>query len=238
MSNLVSTSNHLKEYTEYLNYEKNFSKYTVKNYNIDINKFLNYLKTKEITKLNEINNETIQMYIISLNNDGLNPNSVSRIKSSVCSFIKFLYKKKYIPKDPIIRITVPKKQKKQPQKKTKQIRKNQQIEELPNEKNILAEGGEFYFCPKDKLLFSGINRNTIAGAEYVASFLNANELILIDTPSFHLDTVFTTVFDKKGALSAMIVCEELVTKNSFKNPDMLDGDWSYSPNSFGNPAFG
>ena len=92
MSNLVSTSNHLKEYTEYLNYEKNFSKYTVKNYNIDINKFLNYLKTKEITKLNEINNETIQMYIISLNNDGLNPNSVSRIKSSVCSFIKFLYK--------------------------------------------------------------------------------------------------------------------------------------------------
>ena len=114
MSNLASTSNHLKEYTEYLNYEKNFSKYTVKNYNIDINKFLNYLKTKEITKLNEINNETIQMYIISLNNDGLNPNSVSRIKSSVCSFIKFLYKKKYIPKDPIIRITVPKKQKKLP----------------------------------------------------------------------------------------------------------------------------
>ena len=41
MSNSVSTSNHLKEYTEYLNYEKNFSKYTVKNYNIDINKFLN-----------------------------------------------------------------------------------------------------------------------------------------------------------------------------------------------------
>ena len=97
-----------------LNYEKNFSKYTVKNYNIDINKFLNYLKTKEITKLNEINNETIQMYIISLNNDGLNPNSVSRIKSSVCSFIKFLYKKKYIPKDPIIKLTVPKKQKKLP----------------------------------------------------------------------------------------------------------------------------
>ena len=98
---------------------------------------------------------------------------------------------------------------------------NFNLKELPTEKNILAEGGEFYFCPKDKLLFSGINRNTIAGAEYVASFLNANELILIDTPSFHLDTVFTTVFDKKGALSAMIVCEELVTKNSFKNLEKI-----------------
>ena len=98
---------------------------------------------------------------------------------------------------------------------------NFNLKELPAKKNILAEGGEFYFCPKDKLLFSGINRNTIAGAEYVASFLNANELILIDTPSFHLDTVFTTVFDKKGALSAMIVCEELITKNSFKNLEKI-----------------
>ena len=98
---------------------------------------------------------------------------------------------------------------------------NFNLKELPTEKNILAEGGEFYFCPKDKLLFSGINRNTIAGAEYVASFLNANELILIDTPSFHLDTVFTTVFDKQGALSAMIVCEELITKDSFKNLEKI-----------------
>ena len=98
---------------------------------------------------------------------------------------------------------------------------NFNLKELPTKKNILAEGGEFYFCPKDKLLFSGINRNTIAGAEYVASFLNANELILIDTPSFHLDTVFTTVFDKQGALSAMIICEELITKDSFKNLEKI-----------------
>ena len=98
---------------------------------------------------------------------------------------------------------------------------NFNLKELPTEKNILAEGGEFYFCPKDKLLFSGINRNTIGGAEYVASFLNANELILIDTPSFHLDTVFTTVFDKQGTLSAMIVCEELITKDSFKNLEKI-----------------
>ena len=98
---------------------------------------------------------------------------------------------------------------------------NFNLKELPNEKNILAEGGEFYFCPKDKLLFSGINRNTITGAEYVASFLNANELILIDTPSFHLDTVFTIVFDKEGALSAVIVCKELITKDSFKNLEKI-----------------
>jgi len=98
---------------------------------------------------------------------------------------------------------------------------NFNLKELPTGKNILAEGGEFYFCPKDKLLFSGINRNTIAGAEYVASFVNANELILVDSLSFHLDTVFTTVFDKQGSLSAMIVCKELITKDSFKNLEKI-----------------
>ena len=98
---------------------------------------------------------------------------------------------------------------------------NFNLKELPTGKNILAEGGEFYFCQKDKLLFSGINRNTIAGAEYVASFVNANELILVDSPSFHLDTVFTTVFDKQGSLSAMIVCKELITKDSFKNLEKI-----------------
>lgn len=93
---------------------------------------------------------------------------------------------------------------------------NFNLSELPNENNILAEGGEFYFCPKDKLLFSGINRNTIEGAEHVASFLNAKELIIIETTSFHLDTVFTTVFNKQGKLCAMIVCKELITKDSYK----------------------
>jgi len=88
------------------------------------------------------------------------------------------------------------------------------ITELPNNNNIFAEGGEFYFCQKDKLLFSGVNRNSIKGAEEVASFLNVNELIIIDTKAFHLDTVFTTVFDKNGNLCAIIVCKELISKES------------------------
>ena len=98
---------------------------------------------------------------------------------------------------------------------------NFNLKQLPNKNNILAEGGEFYFCPKDKLLFSGMNRNTIEGAEHVASFLNAKELIIIDTPSFHLDTVFTTVFNKEGKLCAMIVCKELITKDSFKKLERI-----------------
>lgn len=89
------------------------------------------------------------------------------------------------------------------------------ITELPNRKNMFAEGGEFYYCRKDKILFSGIKRNSIRGAEEVASFLNVNELILIKTEAFHLDTVFTTIMDRHGKLCAIIVCKDLIFKESF-----------------------
>ena len=93
------------------------------------------------------------------------------------------------------------------------------IKELPNKKNMFAEGGEFYYCPKENLLFSGLTRNSISGAEEVASFLKVNELIIVETKAFHLDTVFTTVFDHDGNLCAVIVCKELISKNSMERLD-------------------
>ena len=93
------------------------------------------------------------------------------------------------------------------------------IKELPNNKNMFAEGGEFYYCPKENLLFSGVTRNSISGAEEVASFLKVNELIIVETKAFHLDTVFTTVFDHDGNLCAVIVCKELISKNSMERLD-------------------
>ncbi len=93
------------------------------------------------------------------------------------------------------------------------------IKELPNKKNMFAEGGEFYYCPKENLLFSGLTRNSISGAEEVASFLKVNELIIVETKAFHLDTVFTTVFDHDGSLCAVIVCKKLISKNSMKRLD-------------------
>ena len=93
------------------------------------------------------------------------------------------------------------------------------IKELPNKKNMFAEGGEFYYCPKENVLFSGVTRNSISGAEEVASFLQVNELIIVETKAFHLDTVFTTVFDHDGSLCAVIVCKKLISKNSMERLD-------------------
>ena len=96
------------------------------------------------------------------------------------------------------------------------------ISELSSNNNVFAEGGEFYYCPNDKLLFSGANRTSIKGADEVASFLNVNELIIIESQAFHLDTVFTTVLDSTGNLCAVIVCKELISKKSNCGIEYID----------------
>jgi len=94
---------------------------------------------------------------------------------------------------------------------------NYKIEQMSGKRNSFAEGGEFHYCPKEKILFSGISRNSILGAEEVASFLNINKLVIIETKAFHLDTIFTTIFDKNGNLSALAIVKDLITKNSMTN---------------------
>lgn len=76
-----------------------------------------------------------------------------------------------------------------------------------------AEGGEFYFCFKDDLLFAGICRNNIHGISETARLLRIKDIQLIESDSFHLDTVFTLLLDKTGSLRGIIVCLELI-KNS------------------------
>jgi len=87
---------------------------------------------------------------------------------------------------------------------------------LPDKSSCYSEGGEFYFCPGDNLLFGGISRNNITGTEKTAELLNVGELVIIETDAFHLDTVFTPVLDKEKKLVAMIGCLELLTSDSVK----------------------
>ena len=110
----MTDAKHLDKFLKYLRYERNFSVYTIKNYRIDIKKFLDYLSLTNIVNIEDLNNDIIQKYIISLNSQGLNPNSVARMKSSICSFIRYLFNNKHISHNPIIKIITPKKQKKLP----------------------------------------------------------------------------------------------------------------------------
>jgi N-dimethylarginine dimethylaminohydrolase len=88
---------------------------------------------------------------------------------------------------------------------------------IPSESTATAEGGEFYFCPQDGVLFSGACRNNIKGAEWVAQEFNVDELVLMKSNAFHIDTLFTPVINLENTLVAVIACTSLMEKNSVEN---------------------
>jgi len=76
--------------------------------------------------------------------------------------------------------------------------------------NSFAEGGEFYYCLKDDLLFAGICRNNIHGISETGRILGIENIQIVESDSFHLDTVFSLLLGKDGKLVGIIVCLELI----------------------------
>lgn len=80
-----------------------------------------------------------------------------------------------------------------------------------------AEGGEFYYCKNENVLFSGECRNNRKGAENTAALLDVQELVIMKSDAFHLDTIFTPVFNKNNDLTALLGCTDLMTSDSKGN---------------------
>lgn len=93
----------LNEYIDYIKYERKLSSETVKNYKYDLEKFLEFLKDKE---LENVNTNDIEKYLISL--DGNSPKTVSRNITSINNFFIFLIKEGKIKKNPCEFIDRPK----------------------------------------------------------------------------------------------------------------------------------
>ena len=91
---------------------------------------------------------------------------------------------------------------------------NYNIINMPDVPGLRADGGEFYFCVKENILFSGIQRNTLSGINYVVETLKIDELLILDGKGYHLDTFFTPVLNSQNLLCATIVCDEILTNKS------------------------
>tara|TARA_B100000029_G_C17467823_1_gene920868 strand:- start:32 stop:910 length:879 start_codon:yes stop_codon:yes gene_type:complete len=89
--------------------------------------------------------------------------------------------------------------------------------QIPDKPGVYAEGGEFYFCPEEDILFSGQCRNSVSGMEAVADVLNVSELVVIQSHSYHLDTYFTPVLNPKGKVCALILCMDIISVKSARD---------------------
>ena len=91
---------------------------------------------------------------------------------------------------------------------------------MPDKSGWRADGGEFFYCANNRVLFSGLQRNTRKGVDFVAEELNVNKVILLRGEGFHLDTFFTPALNKDGYIIALIICEKILDPQSKK--DLFD----------------
>lgn len=102
MSELVN------KFLDYLNYERNFSKYTVLNYKEDLKFFLEYLNKKKVDNIKSIDYQVIRNYLVYMHNKKLSKKTISRRISTLRSFFKYLVNREYIVDNPMILISNPK----------------------------------------------------------------------------------------------------------------------------------
>jgi integrase/recombinase XerC len=102
----------LKEYLNFLNFERGLSPLTLENYARDIKNLLNLAGQNE---LNSLQNIHIRRYIATLHSKGLGGKSIARMLSSWRGFFDFLVQRKSFDNNPVIGLRAPKSAKTLPQ---------------------------------------------------------------------------------------------------------------------------
>ena len=126
----------VKEFNDYLKYQKNYSDYTIDNYIRDINEYNNFLNKNKF-KYNNVDYEKCIKYLNFLNDKRLSKTSISRKLSSLRTFYKYLVLNKKIENNPFLLISSPKKEKTLP----KFINYNN-IDEIFNEPDLNTKEGQ------------------------------------------------------------------------------------------------
>ena len=77
------------------------------------------------------------------------------------------------------------------------------------DENCIAEGGEFFFLPKENILLAGQGRNNLSGAEQMAEKLKVSNLHIINSSGYHLDTSISPIFNDEYDCIGLICAREV-----------------------------
>jgi integrase/recombinase XerC len=102
------------KYINYLEAEKNASPYTVRNYTTDLSGFFNFLKTKGISSLQEVDKHVLRDYLSHLMEEGIVKASIARKLSAIRSFYRYLLREGMITTSPVASTSSPKLDKRLP----------------------------------------------------------------------------------------------------------------------------
>jgi len=96
------------KYVNYLEAERNVSPYTVRNYTTDLLGFFQFLKTKGIGSLRDVDKPVLRDYLSHLIEQGLVKASIARKLSAIRSFYRYLLREGMVPTSPVATTSSPK----------------------------------------------------------------------------------------------------------------------------------
>lgn len=124
------------EFIKYLKIERNYSNYTIKNYELDINDFISFCSDNNLN-IYKVKYTDIKKYLINIYNKKYKATSISRKISALRAFYKYLYDKELVDKNIFKYISLPKKEKRLPKYIT-----NTDVDDIFNIPNINTPIGQ------------------------------------------------------------------------------------------------
>lgn len=105
----------LDEYLTILKLEKNLSENTIVSYRNDLANLINFARDRDITDENEIDYKVILEFYKMLSDMGISSATSARYLSSHKGFFEYLLSNNYIKRNPVDKLTVPRRSRKLPQ---------------------------------------------------------------------------------------------------------------------------
>lgn len=103
----------IKEYLDYLRYERNYSEQTIKSSQYDLEKFFRFLAEEDV-KMDDVDIIVIRNFLTIELNNGISKRSCKRRLSTLKRFYEFLVKRGYVNDNPFVFVQSPKTEKKYP----------------------------------------------------------------------------------------------------------------------------
>lgn len=104
----------VEDYLEYLEYQKNYSKYTIDSYEENLKEFLSFLNQECISNIKEVNYQVLRNYMIFLYQKNYKKRTIAQHISTIRSFFKYLSKNFIIKDNPALLLSTPKLEKNLP----------------------------------------------------------------------------------------------------------------------------
>jgi tyrosine recombinase XerC len=159
------------KYINYLEAERNASVYTVRNYTTDLLDFFEFLRTKKIRSLNEVDRHILRDYLSHLMERSFVKASIARKLSAIRSFYRYLLREEIISASPVATTSSPKLDRRLPEFLTLE-----EINRLLEAPDLSSPAGQRDRALMELLYASGLRVSELVNLNLERVNLNTNEI--------------------------------------------------------------